>query len=97
MATYKLVILAIFMATMMGSLQAIELFGPEESFANSASGELIEGAKRVTSTGISDVEGTKIDEELIKTCANKFIKSCEQGRKCTQVVCPSGSVQQVRF
>jgi hypothetical protein len=97
MAAFKLVILAIFMVTMIGSLQAIELFGSEEGFVNSANGELIEGAKRVTSTGISGVEASKVDEELVKACANKFIKSCEEGRKCMQVICPSGSVQQVRY
>jgi hypothetical protein len=96
MASLKFVILAIFMAAMIGSMQAIELVGADESLTTSAGSELIEGAKRISTAGSSVTEDAKAVETLLSFCANKFIQNCEDGRKCTQIVCPSGTVQEVR-
>lgn len=62
--------------------------------------QIVDGTAPATEETSAPTETTETaftpeDKELLEECANKFIKSCEIGRKCRQVVCPSDATSDV--
>mmetsp|Transcript_7027 Transcript_7027/g.7893 ORF Transcript_7027/g.7893 Transcript_7027/m.7893 type:complete len:212 (+) Transcript_7027:1-636(+) len=90
MASSKLLIIAVTLAIIFFSATAIEFVNAEEQLSVNEEAPLIEGAKKIASIE-EDVTARIVTEgeALLKACANKHIKSCEQGRICNQVICPT--------
>lgn len=96
MATLKALILAAIMMMCLFAACAEDLVQAEET--TQVSTEEITTAsveKTVTEEKPVTSEFTPEEEELVAQCAAKHIKSCEQGRLCRQVICPTEAKNEV--
>ena len=93
MATKTFLILAVSLAIIVFSTSAFELNSAEEQMQFNEGAPVIEEATIVkgdiTSNAIAE------GEALLSQCAKKFIKDCEIGRQCRQIVCPAETTSEV--
>lgn len=96
MATLKMMIFAAILVICMYAVRSEELFALDEplNLAVENDGVDLYNSATVVKKPLIDTF-TPEDEALVRECANKFIKDCEQGRKCRQIKCPAETSAEV--
>lgn len=98
MATLKYVLFAAILVMSLYSAQSIELLATDEPIESTAqTGNALKAEKTIASRPSTDLTFTPEDEELIKVCAQKSIKSCEDVKQCRQVKCESENASDVSY
>ena len=94
MATLKAIL---FIAVLIMTFAAVSSEGLSLSDESANASELSE-VSSTTAGFVSEANPVEVSsKELLTTCANKFIKSCEQGSICRQIVCPAQTKIDVRL
>ncbi|CAI2377240.1 unnamed protein product [Moneuplotes crassus] len=95
MASLKFLLFVVFIIAFFSSVTAIEMQNTEEIFNNAQEPSVVDGKQGVVKSEDSTPPEIALEgEALLKECANKFIKSCEELTHCRQVVCPSDTLQE---